>query len=74
MLYKNTPSDNQIWGPIEHWRWGGKTSLSNANYTQREQTALVELHKLIKNADATECLTSKSDYIRGCKKWLMENE
>lgn len=30
-----------------------------------------EVDKLIKKADLTECLTSKSEYIREYKKWYM---
>lgn len=33
-----------------------------------------KIDKLIRDADASECLTSSSHYIRGYKKWLMENQ
>ena len=53
--------------PIEEWRWFMRVGATYPVVKFHESCTLV--HRMIEDADLTECLTSPCEYIREYRRW-----
>ena len=60
---------NGYYSSVIKWRWDWRSTSANSHWHKH----LNDAHRLIEEADLTECLTSPSEYIREYRK-LYENE
>lgn len=76
---------SSTWLYIEYWNWDFLNS--KLPFSINEEMSKIpcieyiiqlsyyqEIDRMIKEANAAECLTSPSEYIRGVKKWFEENK
>lgn len=68
------------WGTIDilQWTWLSQPrSVEILDYTNRLSLVTIEyclrIDSLIQTSSSLECLTSTSEYIRECKKWMLQH-
>lgn len=59
-------------GNFEYWKWHGQPGFLSSKATIPKPID-IDIGRIVLEADAADCLTSSSEYIRELKKWFEQH-